>query len=157
VTSLEKSLQDSYAPNSVCFGCGPKNSHGLRLKSLPSGDAVVSTWQPRAEHVAFGRFGNGGIISVLMDCQGNWASTYALMKQRQLATPTGTVTAEYTVKFLKPSSIDEKWELSAWATKIDGDRVSAAGELRVGGTVTATMTGLFVAVKESHPAFHRWQ
>ncbi len=154
---MPASLQDRYAPNSACFGCGPKNRHGLRLKSVPFGDGVLSTWQPRPEHIAFGRFGSGGIISVLMDCQGNWASTYALMKARQLRTPPGTVTAEYTVKFLRPSPIDDKWELSAWATRIDGDKVNARGELKVGGVVTATMTGLFIAVKETHPAFHRWQ
>ncbi len=153
---MPDSLQDRYAPNSACFGCGPKNGRGLRLKSVPFGDAVVAVWQPGREHIAFGNFGNGGIISVLMDCQGNWASSYALMKARRLSSPPGTVTAEYTVKFLKPSPIDEKWELSAWATTIEGDRVNAAGELKVGGEVTATMNGLFVAVKESHPAFHRW-
>ncbi len=153
---MTASLQDRYAPHSACFGCGPKNLHGLRLKSVPNGDAVVSTWQPKLEHIAFGGFGSGGIISVLMDCQGNWASAYALMSARRLSTPPGTVTAEYTVKFLKPSPIDEKWELSARATRIDGDRVTATGELKVGGVVTATMTGLFVAVKEAHPAFHRW-
>ncbi len=150
------SLQDKYAPNSSCFGCGPKNSRGLRLKSVPLGDAVVSVWQPKREHVAYGNFGNGGVISVLMDCQGNWASSYALMKARNLSSPPGTVTAEYTMKFLKPSPINEKWELSAWATKIEGDRVNAAGELKVLGEVTAMMSGLFVAVRETHPAFHRW-
>jgi len=154
---LATSLQDRFAPNGVCFGCGPKNRHGLRLKSVPVGDGVLSNWQPRAEHVAFGKFGSGGIISVLMDCQGNWASTYALMKARRVPAPPGTVTAEYTVKFLKPSPINEKWELTARATKIDGDKVNAAGELRVGGSVTAEMTGLFVAVGETHPAFHRWR
>jgi acyl-coenzyme A thioesterase PaaI-like protein len=150
-------LQDVYAPNSVCFGCGPKNSQGLQLKSFPSGDAVVADWKPKKEHVAFANFGSGGIISVLMDCHGNWAATYSLMKARGLPTPPGTVTAEYTVRFLKPSPIDEKWRLRAWATKIDGGRVNASGELTVGGVLTATMTGLFIAVRESHPAFHRWQ
>lgn len=149
-------LQDKYAPGSACFGCGPKNKQGLQLKSVPLGNAVVATWKPKREHVAFGNFGNGGIISVLMDCQGNWAASYALMKARRLSSPPGTVTAEYTVKFLKPSPIDEKWELSAWATKVEGDSVNAAGELKVRGEVTATMNGLFVAVKETHPAFHRW-
>jgi predicted thioesterase len=91
-----------------------------------------------------------------MDCHGNWAATYALMKLRHLPSPPGTVTSEYTVKFLRPSPIDRKWHLRAWATKVDGDRVWAEGELKVGGVVTARMTGLFVAVKESHPAFYRW-
>jgi acyl-coenzyme A thioesterase PaaI-like protein len=152
-----ESLQDRYAPNSVCFGCGPKNSVGLRLKSVPSGDSVVADWTPRKEHVAFENFGSGGIISVLMDCHGNWAGTYALMKARGLPSPPGTVTAELNVKFLRPSLIEGRWRLIAKATEIDGDRVRVAGELRVDDVVTATMTGLFVAVKEGHPAFHRWK
>lgn len=153
---MPDSLQDRYAPHGVCFGCGPKNRHGLRLKSVPYGDAVVADWKPKPHHVAFGNFGNGGIISVLMDCQGNWAAAFALMKRRHLRTPPGTVTSEYTVKFLRPSPIDGKWRLSARVTKFDGDGVHVSGDLKVDGAVTATMTGLFVAVKESHPAFYRW-
>lgn len=150
------SLQDKYAPNGVCFGCGPKNRHGLRLKSVPLGDAVVAEWKPKPHHIAFGKFGSGGIISVLMDCQGNWAATYALMNSRNMRSPPGTVTSEYTVKFLCPSPIDKKWRLSARATRVEGDRVNVSGELKVDGILTATMTGLFVAVKKSHPAFYRW-
>ena len=153
---LTESLQDRYAPNGVCFGCGPKNRLGLKLKSFPSADAVVADWKPKPYHVAFGNFGNGGIISVLMDCHGNWTATYALMKSKHLSSPPGTVTSEYTVKFLRPSPIDKEWHLRAWPTKVDGDRVNVSGELIVDGAVTATMGGLFVAVKESHPAFYRW-
>jgi acyl-coenzyme A thioesterase PaaI-like protein len=153
---VPENLQDKYAPNGVCFGCGPKNTEGLQLKSVPVGDAIVADWKPKPHHVAFGNFGNGGIISVLMDCQSNWAAAYALMKLRGLSSPPGTVTSEYTVKFLKPSPIDKEWQLRAWATAIDGDRVTVSGELRVDRILTATMTGLFMAVRESHPAFYRW-
>ena len=153
---MTKSLQDRYAPNGVCFGCGPKSRGGLHLKSVPSGDAVVADWTPRKQHVAFGNFGSGGIISVLMDCHGNWAATHALMRARGLSTAPGTVTAEYTVRFLRPSPIDRKWRLSARATEIDGDRVSVSGELKVEDVTTATMNGTFVAVKEGHPAYYRW-
>jgi hypothetical protein len=151
-----KNLQDKYAPNSVCFGCGPKNRRGLQLKSIPLGDSVFATWEPKREHVAFGNYGSGGIISILLDCNGNWAATYVLMKARALSSPPGTVTSEYTVKFFKPSPIDKRWELTAWTTKIEDDRVNVSGELKVDGIVTATMTGLYVAVKEDHPASHRW-
>ena len=34
-------LQDRYAPNNRCFGCGPANEKGLRIKSYVDGDAVV--------------------------------------------------------------------------------------------------------------------
>jgi hypothetical protein len=36
------------------------------------------------------------------------------------------------------------------------DRARIAGTLEAGGKVCATCDGLFVAVKEGHPAFHRW-
>jgi acyl-coenzyme A thioesterase PaaI-like protein len=153
---LVESLQDRYAPNGVCFGCGPKNRHGLRLKSVPLGDAVFADWKPKPHHVAFGKFGIGGIISVLMDCHGNWAATYALMNARSLPSPPGTVTSEYTVRFLHPSPIDKMWQISASASKVDVDRVNVSGELKVDGRITAKMTGHFVAVKKSHPAFYRW-
>ena len=29
----EKSVQEQYAPNSICFGCGPANEKGLQIKS----------------------------------------------------------------------------------------------------------------------------
>jgi len=153
---MTESLQDRYAPNGECFGCGPKNRDGLYLKSIPAGDTLVADWTPKRQHVAFGNFGSGGIISVLMDCHGNWTATYALMKARGLSSAPGTVTAEYTVKFLKPSPIDKKWRLTAWATKIEGNKVNVSGELKVDGDTTATMNGTFVAVKEGHPAFYRW-
>ena len=150
------SLQDTYAPNGVCFGCGPLNAKGLRLKSFPSGSAVVSDWKPEPHHVAFGNFGSGGIISVLLDCQGNWAAAHALMKGRSLSSPPGTVTSAYTVRFHKPTPIDRPWHVFAQATKVEGDRADVSGELTVDDVVTASMTGQFVAVGETHPAFYRW-
>ena len=153
---MKSSLQDTYAPHGACFGCGPKNLKGLRLKSYPAGDVVKADWTPRPEHIAFGNIGNGGIISVLMDCHGNWTAAYSLMKSRGLRSPPGTVTAEYSVRFLRPSPIDREWKLRARTLKLEGDRATVSGELRVDGKVTASMTGTFVAVHRGHPAYYRW-
>ena len=30
----KKSLQDIHAPKSICFGCGPANKEGLRIRSF---------------------------------------------------------------------------------------------------------------------------
>ena len=154
--SKEKSLQDTYAPNSVCFGCGPKNRDGLRLKSKLKGSKVVADWTPRPSHTAFAGYASGGIISVLLDCNGNWAAATSLMKERKLAKPPGTVTANYTVTFVRPTPLDSPWHMIAWADRIEGNRVSVQGKLKAGGETTATMSGLFVAVGPGHPAFHRW-
>jgi len=117
---------------------------------------VVADWTPGSNHTAFANFASGGIISVLMDCNGNWAAAHSLMKERGLARPPGTVTANYTVTFLKPTPLGKSWHLSARAEKVDGNRVQVRGTLRVGEETTATMSGLFVAVGPGHPAFHRW-
>ena len=151
------SLQDRYAPNSICFGCGPKNPQGLKIKSFPDGDGLKAEWSPSPHHAAFSNFASGGIISVLMDCHGNWTATHALMKARGLDAPPGTVTAEYTVKFLRPTPLNSQWRFDARSTRIEGDKVWVEGGLHVDGVKTAVMSGLFVAVKEGHPAFHRWQ
>lgn len=151
------SLQDTFAPNSVCFGCGPKNPKGLHIRSRPDGDALVADWRPESYHTAFPNFASGGIISVLFDCHGNWTAAYALMRSRKLSRPPDTVTSEYTVKFLKPTSLNSLWHFTASALSINGDRVAVEGHLEAEGETTATMRGVFVAVKEGHPAFHRWQ
>ena len=41
------SLQDRYAPNNKCFGCGPSNPKGLRIKSRVEGDTVVAEHDAR--------------------------------------------------------------------------------------------------------------
>lgn len=151
------SLQDTYAPNSVCFGCGPKNLKGLHLKSYPDGSVLVADWSPKPYHAAFSNFASGGIISVLLDCHGNWTAAFTLMKSRNLDRPPGTVTSEYTVKFLRPTPISSDWTLRAWPSKVEGSRVAVKGEVLANGEKTAVMSGLFVGVKETHPAYHRWQ
>lgn len=152
-----QSLQDKYAPNGICFGCGPKNPKGLRIKSVPEGESLVAEFTPEPHHAAFSNIANGGILSVLLDCHGNWTAAYSLMKSRGLDTLPGTVTAEYTVRFLRPTPMNQTWHLKAWPTKVDGDKVYVEGEVEVDGRKTATMSGLFVAVKEGHPAYHRWE
>lgn len=150
------SLQDTFAPNSSCFGCGPKNEKGLKIKSRPEGNEVVCDWRPEPHHSSFAGFLSGGIASTLLDCHGNWTAAYALMKARGLDSPPGTVTAEIKVKFLKPTPTSLPLRIRARAKNVEGNRVYVEGEILSGSDVTTTMEGLFVAVKEDHPAFHRW-
>jgi hypothetical protein len=42
------------------------------------------------------------------------------------------------------------------ATAADRDKVNVSGELEVDGIIYVTMTGILVAVKESHPVFYGW-
>src|SRR5438552_978943 len=152
----EKSLQERYAPNSSCFGCGPANSKGLRIRSFVRGDEVVAEWKPEPYHEAFPGMLNGGIIGSLLDCHSNWAATWHLMKSQGLEHTPCTVTAEYSIKLLRPTPTDGPVELVAIVVESSEDRAVVDAKLIAKGKVCATCRGTFVAVKPGHPAYHRW-
>jgi acyl-coenzyme A thioesterase PaaI-like protein len=151
-----KSLQDTYGPNVICFGCGPANPEGLQIKSFPEGDECVAEFRPKQHHQAFPGVLNGGIIGALLDCHSNWTATWALMRKKGAKTPPCTVTADFHVVLKRPTPIDAVVKLRARAVEIGEDRAVIEATLEANGKVCATCTGTFVAVQEGHPAFHRW-
>jgi acyl-coenzyme A thioesterase PaaI-like protein len=152
-----KSLQETHATKSICFGCGPANAKGLRIRSFAEGDSVVCEWTPEKYHEAFPGMLNGGIIGTLLDCHCNWTAAWSLKNKWNLETIPCTVTAEYTIKLMRPTPSAGPIQMKAHAVEFEReDRVWIEGELWAGGKVTAKCRGLFVAVKEGHPAFYRW-
>ena len=157
-----QSLQEKYAPRNACFGCGPANPDGLHIRSFPRGDEVVAEWQPEKKYEAFPGVLNGGIIGTLLDCHCNWTAAYHLMKRAKVDQAPCTVTAEYAIKLIRPTPTSGPVHLSAKIVDLGaspartGDRATVEGTLTAGGKVCATCRGVFVAVKEGHPAFHRW-
>jgi acyl-coenzyme A thioesterase PaaI-like protein len=151
----EPCLQERYAPTLACFGCGPANAQGLRIRSCVEGEKVVADWVPQEHHQAFPGVVNGGIIGSLLDCHCNWTAAHHLMKERGLDTPPCTVTAEYTIQLRRPTPLGPL-HLEARAVSTEGDKVVVEGTLTAGGKVCATCRGTFVAVKPGHPAYHRW-
>jgi acyl-coenzyme A thioesterase PaaI-like protein len=152
---VSESLQDRYAPRNRCFGCGPANEKGLRIKSFVEGDEVVCDFTPEEHHQAFGAVLNGGIIGALLDCHSNWAAAHHLMIARGLDAPPCTVTADFHVTLKRPTPLAPV-RLRARVVETAEDRVAVEATLEGGGKVTATCRGTFVAVKEGHPAYHRW-
>jgi acyl-coenzyme A thioesterase PaaI-like protein len=152
------SLQDRYAPNLVCFGCGPANPLGLQIKSFPDLETnqVSATFTPQSHHTAFAGIVNGGIIGVLLDCHMNWTAAWHLMQAGGLEKPPCSVTAKYEVEFLRPTPTDQSLELTAWVLSATERKAIIAGTISVAGEITANGTGTFVAVKPGHPAYHRW-
>ncbi len=150
-----QALQDRYAPQSICFGCGPANDKGLRIKSFVEGDEVVADFTPEPHHHAFPGMLNGGIIGALLDCHSNWAACHHLMQKGALDAPPCTVTADFHVKLRRPTPMGPV-RLRAKVAESTGDRAVIEAELLAGGEVTARCRGTFVAVKEGHPAYHRW-
>ncbi|RYZ64503.1 MAG: PaaI family thioesterase [Proteobacteria bacterium] len=154
---MSSSLQDRYAPQSRCFGCGPANEKGLRIKSHVLGEEVVADFVPEPHHEAFPGMVNGGIVGALLDCHSNWTAAYTLMQARAEASPPCTVTADFHVRLKRPTPLDgSTLRLRARASSAEGDKVVVSATLEAHGKVCATCEGTFVAVKEGHPAFHRW-
>ena len=154
------SLQERYAPGSICFGCGPANPAGLHVRSFVNDDGeVVSEWTPGPHHQAFPGMLNGGIIGSLLDCHCNWTAAHFLMSQAGEDHPGCTVTADYAIKLLRPTPSDAPVRLSAQVVESSRpDRVTVEGTLTASATgkVCATCQGTFVAVRPGHPAYHRW-
>ena len=150
------SLQDKYAPHNACFGCGPSNQKGLQIKSYVEGENVIADWSAEKHHEAFPGMLNGGIIGALLDCHSNWSATYYLMKQAGLETPPCTVTAYFNVKLIRPTPSEKPVHLVAALKEIKPDRAVILSKLYSDDVLCAECEGMFVAVKEGHPAYHRW-
>ncbi len=153
---MTRSLQDAYAPKSICFGCGPVNPNGLQIKSFVKGAEVVAEWEPQEFHHAFENVLNGGIIATLLDCHSNWTAAEYLMRVRGAPEPPPTVTADFCIRFRRPTPMGGV-ALRGRVVEQSGDRATVETELVIRGEVTATFRGTFVAVKEGHPAYARWR
>jgi acyl-coenzyme A thioesterase PaaI-like protein len=163
VSRVGASLQERYAPASVCFGCGPANEIGLQVRSFPDPDperygALVATWTPKPGYHAFADVLNGGICGAILDCHANWAAAMAIMRETEADRPPATVTADFEVRLLAPTPTDRPLTLRAWPLEVAGRRATSEARIETDdGTVTATLIGHFVAVRDDHPAYDRWR
>jgi len=153
-----QSLQEQYAPANICFGCGPANPKGLRIRSFADGDEVVCEWRAEPHHQAWEGVVNGGILGALLDCHGNWTAAHYLMKRAGADSLPSTVTADFHVFLKRPTPVDATLILRARVVESsdDGTRAVVEETLEANGKVTATCRGTFVAVPPGHPAYHRW-
>jgi acyl-coenzyme A thioesterase PaaI-like protein len=156
-----KSVQELHSPNSICFGCGPVNEKGLRIRSFEQatddgGIELVARWRAQPHHQAFPGMLNGGITGALLDCHSNWCAAMHLMRKQALSSPPCTVTADFAVKLKRPTPVDVELLLRAKVVESGDDRAVVDATIEANGKVTATCHGTFVAVKPGHPAYHRW-
>ncbi len=150
------SVQEKYAPNSICFGCGPANDKGLKIKSYENDQGLEMIYETSEEHQAFPGIINGGIIGTLLDCHGNWVAAIALMDKSGEDYPPCTVTASYSIKLLRPTPLNSELKIQGRVIEIEGSSVKVELTMEADGKICATGKGIFVKIKEGHPAYHRW-
>ncbi|HEX8025778.1 MAG TPA: PaaI family thioesterase [Candidatus Limnocylindrales bacterium] len=151
------SLQERLAPEGHCFGCGPRNELGLRIRSFEQPDGtVVTEWQPRPEHEAFDGFVNGGILGTLLDCHSNWTGIAALLARSPAEGAPSTVTSDLTIRYRRPTRSDGPIRLVGRAIEVEDRKVVVETTVESGGEITAIGRATFVIVGPDHPAYGRW-
>ncbi|MDH4214980.1 MAG: PaaI family thioesterase [Candidatus Thorarchaeota archaeon] len=126
----DDTIQDKWPEfASFCWGCGKNNKHGLQLKSYWKDDEAVATWTPKEYHLAFPGVLNGGIIATIIDCHGTGTANAAAHKNANSDYHFMHVTASLSVKFIRPTPMDQTVTLRA--------RVKEASERRI--TVTCSL------------------
>ncbi len=78
----------------MCFGCGQKNSAGLKLQFEESEEFMHATWEPSEAYQGYPNILHGGIIASLLDEIGGWCVSVKI--------GTAGVTSEMTTKYLSP-------------------------------------------------------
>src|SRR5436190_24126715 len=147
---MTEAIQDRLFPEMRCFGCGPSNAKGLRLKSYLTDGSVVATFAPWPEHDNGVGFLNGGIIATVLDCHSAAAvvsEAYARNWPALGGAGLPYVTAGLEVRFLRPSPLDQPVELHA--------RLAAASEAEMTVDVELVFDGKPRATAVAH--WKRWR
>ena len=152
MTILNTSLQDSAAPEGICYGCGSSNPHGLHIKSYWHKDGV----HVMAEHLPDPKFCGwpdlvyGGMIAMLVDCHSSWTAMayhYRAEHREPGTEPVITcVTGNLGIKFIKPTPMGISLTLRAKVVGDIGRKTRVICEVYAGEVLTAIGDSIFVRV-----------
>jgi acyl-coenzyme A thioesterase PaaI-like protein len=126
----------------ACWGCGD-NSAGIALPT-PEGEGLRTydaTFSFREEHQAAPGLVHGGLVGAALDEVCGLLATWYRFP---------SVTARFTIRFLKPVHINQTLAISAELRSERGRRLEIRGELRDGEELLADAEGSFVHVPLEH-------
>lgn len=127
-------------PKNPCFGCGPANPRGMRLKFETDEErrCIVGTFRLGPEYQGAHGFIHGGIIATVLD---------EVMSKVSRLSDVRTVTAELNVQYLKPVPVGVDIQVQGFQVRRDGRQLYHRGEIRdPAGRVLARGHGRFVVV-----------
>ena len=99
---------------------------------------------------------NGGIIGALLDCHGDWTAIWSMMQRDELTEAPCMVTAEFSVKLLRPTPTDRELVIHGRTVELGRRHAVVESTLGVEDEVCARSRGAFVTVRPGHPAWHAW-
>jgi len=147
---VSQAIQD-LLPGNHCWGCGPDNPRGLRIKSYVEGDETVCRFQPWPEHMAGPtHVVYGGLIASVIDCHTVITAIADLYRAagREVGSspPLWAVTASLKVDYLAPMAIEQPMELRARVRETRGRKRVVECTVSSGGTLCARAEVVVVAV-----------
>jgi acyl-coenzyme A thioesterase PaaI-like protein len=146
---MDRAFQD-LIPGIHCFGCGPDNPEGLRIKSYWSGEKeAICCFVPRAHHIGPPRIVNGGIIATVIDCHSVCTAIADAYKRAGRGIGEGGlipyVTGTLKVTYLAPTPIDAQLEAKALILLTTDKKTVVECTITANGVVTAK--GEVIAVR----------
>ena len=121
-----------------CFGCGPKNSHGLKMTFETNGEKLRSSVTVPGHLRGWSNIVHGGVLSTICDEIMAWAAIY--LSKRFILTKT------ITTSFLEPVTIGSSLETFGYIKeRINERNAIMAGEIyNEKGRLCTISTGEFV-------------
>lgn len=106
----------TFGPDQLCYGCGPHNPDGLRLRFRREGDSVVTTFTPRPTLAGPPGVLHGGLQATIADEVAGWGLVG--LKGRM-----GFTTSMH-VRYMRPVRLGQEVEARARLVSEEGDIVS---------------------------------
>jgi acyl-coenzyme A thioesterase PaaI-like protein len=105
----------------ACFGCGPENRSGLKIKSFWNGSQCRCRWMAAPEHCGVTGIMNGGLTATLIDCHSFWTALAATYQEEGRGFGEGApfqfLTGSLQVRYLHPIPVGAELELRAHIAK----------------------------------------
>ena len=127
-------------PSNKCFGCGGDNAGGMKLTFEQDNvkRRIVGRFVLGERYQGGGGFAHGGIIALLLD-----EAMGKVCRFREVR----AVTAELSVEYLKPVSVDKEIIVEGHEARQEGRNLFLVGEIRnEAGEILARGQGRFVVI-----------
>ena len=108
---MTTALNEELLKGNTCFGCGPDNPEGLKIRIFRDGartDRLVGVYCPRETAGGFPQIVHGGLQFTVLDCMAGWA-VFVLRSPGK----TMPLTKSAATRFYRPARLGTELALSA--------------------------------------------
>lgn len=122
----------------MCFVCGPKNDHGLKLNFVLSGDILKTRFKTEKKYQGWTDIIHGGVLALILD-----EAMGCLLWIKGIP----GVTAEFTVRYKEPVDVGDELEFTSRIIEDKGRiKILSAEAKKSDGTIAAKASGKYFVV-----------